>query len=98
MPKTRLGRWAGGLFAVGVVLLATLIVAYNTEALGGVFEQGTAGGLALWVVTAVSVIGTLATGAVSLLRLRDRSVVVVAATIFGFLATLLLVMGALPQA
>jgi hypothetical protein len=43
VPKTRLSRWAGWLFVAGFVLLALLIVAYNTEALGGLFEQGTAG-------------------------------------------------------
>lgn len=53
MPRTSLGRWAGRLFAVGIVLLTTLIIVYNTEALGDVFAQRTVGGLALWVVTSV---------------------------------------------
>jgi hypothetical protein len=47
MPKTRLGTWAGRFFIVGLVLLAMVIVAYNTEALGEVFAQRTVGGLAL---------------------------------------------------
>ena len=97
MPKTRLGKWAGRLFVAGFVLLALLIIAYNTEALGGLFEQGTAGGMALWVVAAISAVGTLVTGAVSRLRFEDRSVVVIVATIYGVLATTLLTFGAMPQ-
>lgn len=97
MPKTRLGQWAGWLFVAGLVLLAMLIIAYNTEALGGVFEQGTAGGVALWVVAAISALGTLVTGAMSWLRFKDRSVVVIVATIYGVLATTLLAFGAMPQ-
>ena len=98
MPRTRLGRWAGWLFVVAVVLLATLIVAYNTDVLGGLFEQGTAGGVALGVAAAIFSIATLVTGAVSWLRFKDRSGVVVAATIYGVLATTLLAFGAMPQA
>lgn len=69
MPKTALGRWAGWLLAASVVLFTLLIVAYNTDVLG-VFGQRTAGGLALWIATAISVVGTLVTGAVSWLRLE----------------------------
>ena len=97
MPRTRLGRWAGRFLVAGLVLLALLLVAYNTEALGGTFEQGTAAGRALWVLAAISVVGALVTGAVSWLKLEDRSVVVVAATVYGLLAAALLVAGALPQ-
>ena len=97
MPKTRLGKWAGWLLVAGLVLLALLIVAYNTEALGGAFEQGTASGKALWVVAAIFAVGTLVTGAVSWLRFKDRSVVVIVATIYGVLATTLLTFGAMPQ-
>jgi len=97
MPKTRLGKWAGWLLVVGVVLLALLIVAYNTEALGGLFEQRTAGGVALWIVAAISAVAILVTGAVSWLRLKDRSTLVIAARIYGVLATTLLAFGAIPQ-
>jgi hypothetical protein len=97
MPKTRLGRWAGRFFVVGLVLLVVLIVAYNTEALGQVFSQRTVGGLALWVVTAISAIGSLVAGLVSWLKFKDRSAIVIAATIYGLLATTLLAFGAIPQ-
>jgi hypothetical protein len=45
MPKTKLGKWAGWLFVAGLGLLALLIIAYNTDLLGGAFEQRTAAGL-----------------------------------------------------
>jgi len=97
MPKTKLGTWAGRFFVVGLVLLAMLIVAYNTEALDEVFAQRTVGGLALWVVTAISTIGSLVAGLVSWLKFKDRSAIVIAATIYGLLATTLLAFGAIPQ-
>ena len=96
MPKTRLGKWAGWLFVVGFVLLALLIIAYNTEALGGLFKGGIAR-KALWVVAAISAVATLVTGAVSWLRFKDRSVVVMVATIYGILSTTLLAFGAMPE-
>jgi hypothetical protein len=51
----------------------------------------------MWVVAAISAIGTLVSGAVSWLRLKDRSIVVIVATIYGVLATTLLAFGAIPQ-
>ena len=98
MPKTRLGKWAGWLFIAGLSLLTMLIIAYNTKALGGAFEQGTGAGIALWVVAAIFAVGTLVTGAVSWLRFEDHSVVVIVATIYGVLATTLLSFGAMPKA
>jgi hypothetical protein len=49
------------------------------------------------VVAAISAVGTLVTGAVSWLRFKDRSVVVIVATIYRVLATTLLTFGATPQ-
>lgn len=84
------------MFVCGFVLLTVLIVSYNTDALGTAFEQGTAAGVALWVVAAIAAVGALVTGSLSWLRLGDRSPVVIVATIFGVLATALFVMGAMP--
>jgi hypothetical protein len=97
MPETRLGKWAGWFLLAGIGLLTLLILAYNTEVLGDVLEQRTVGGLALWVATAISVLGALVTGALSWLKHRDRSLVVILATIYGVLATILLAFGAIPQ-
>jgi hypothetical protein len=97
VPSTNLGRWAGWLLLSSAVLLGLLIAAFNTGALGAGFAQRTAGGLALWIVTAVAVLGTLVTGIVSWIRLGDHSIVVIVAMVFGALATILLGMGAIPQ-
>jgi hypothetical protein len=96
MPTTRLGRWAGWLLVVSVVLLALVIVAYNTEALADLFQQGTVGGMSLWVAAAVSTVATVVTGAISWLRLRDHSPVVIVATVVGMLMTVVFVLGAMP--
>jgi hypothetical protein len=96
VSSTTVGRWAARFFGVSVILFALLIVAYNTDALP-VLGQRTVGGLALWVVTAISVIGTLIAGAVSLLGFKDRSAVTIVATVYGILATALLAMGAIPE-
>ncbi|MFP3914017.1 MAG: hypothetical protein ACLFWM_04015 [Actinomycetota bacterium] len=76
--------------------MATLIVAYNTDALD-VLGQGTAGGVILWVVAAIAAVVTLVAGAVAWLRLDDRSIVVILAAIYAVLTTVLLAMGAVPQ-
>jgi hypothetical protein len=95
MARTRLGRWAVWSFLVSVLLLALLVVAFNTDALP--FLQESPGRQVLWVITALATLNTLVTGAVSWLRLKDRSVLVVVATIYGVLATILLGFGAMPQ-
>ncbi len=96
MPKTVLGRWAGWLLVSNLILFTLLIVAYNTDTLG-VFGQRTAGGLALWIVTAISVVGTLVTGVASWLRFEDNSAVVVVAAVFALLAAMVLSFGAIPE-
>jgi hypothetical protein len=97
MPKTRLGRWAGWLLVSSVVLLTTLIAAYNTDLLGKVFAQRTPGGLVLWILTALAAVGTLVTAMLSRFRSKDRSPVVIVATVYGVLATILMTLGAMPQ-
>jgi hypothetical protein len=91
-----LGKWAGWLFVAALVLLTTLIVGYNTDVLGGWFAQGTASGIALGVVAAIASLATLITGLISWLRMKDRSAVVIVATIYGLLASILLGFGAMP--
>ena len=97
LPITKVGRWAGWLLASSLLLFAVLIVGFNTGAFGEVFAQRTAGGLALWVVTAISVVGMLVTAGWAWLKSRDRSVVVIAAAVLGVLAAVLLAFGAIPQ-
>ena len=97
LPTTWVGRWAGCLLASSTLLFAVLIVGFNTEAFGEVFAQRTAGGVALWVVTAISVVGMLVTAGWAWLKSRDRSIVVIAAAVLGVLAGTLLAFGAIPQ-
>lgn len=97
VPTTGTGRWAGWLLVSSTLLLALLIVAFNTGAFGEVIKPGTVGGLALWVVTAISAVGTLITGAVSWLRFKDHSIVVIGATVLGVLMAAILAFGAMPQ-
>lgn len=96
MPRSRLGTWAGWLLLASLVTLAAVLVGFNTDAFGEQFTPGHVGGLALWVPAAICAVGTLVTGIVSWLRFKDRSVVVIVATIYGVLATVLFIMGSLP--
>jgi hypothetical protein len=95
MAKTQLGTWAVWSFLGSVLLLALLIVAYNTDLLPILAESP--GRQIMWVLTAVVTLTTLITGAWSWLKLGDHSAMVVVATIYGVLATILLGFGAMPQ-
>lgn len=97
LPTTRVGKWAGWLLVSSIVLLAVLIVAYSTDAFGGIFDPGTAARLALGVLTAIPAVGALLTGGMSRLKFKDHSVVVIGAMIVGVLIVTLLVFGAMPQ-
>lgn len=79
MPKTRLGRWAGGLSAVFLVFLIALILARN---LAGILP-GTPLLIFLGMGMVTTGIAAFVTGAVSLFKLKDRSLVVVLATCLG---------------
>jgi len=95
MARTQLGTWAVWSFLGSVLLLALLLVAYNTESLDFLAEAP--GRQILWVVTALATLSTLIAGAISWLKFGDRSALVMVATIYGVLATALLGFGALPQ-
>ena len=79
MPKTRLGKWAGGLAAVFLALLVALIMLTPTG-------RGTPGIIVLGVFTAVAGIAAFVTGLVGIFSSEDRSFVVIVATIIGGLA------------
>lgn len=87
MPKTKLGKWAGGLSAVFLVLLIALILGMNVAG----WQPGTP--LSLIVACAmIAGVATFVTGVVSLIKFKDRSFVVIFATIFGSIAILILIM------
>ena len=93
MPTTGLGRWAGWLLVASIVLFALMIVAYNTGFLG--VGTRTAGELSVGVAATIAVVGTVVTGAISWLRSKDHSLVVLAATSVGLLLTVILAFGQL---
>ena len=93
MPESRLGRWAGWLFVLGLALLVMVLIALNTGLLGSVFGRDSVGSLVLGILATICAVGSLVTGAVSWLRLKDHSGLVAAATIYGALATALLLWG-----
>jgi hypothetical protein len=95
MARTQLGTWAVWSFLGSVLLLALLIVAYNTDLLPFLAESP--GRQIIWVLTALVTLSTLITGAWSWLKLGDHSALVIVATVYGVLATVLLGFGAMPQ-
>jgi len=88
MPKTKLGKWAGGLLAVLLVFFIALILGRN---LAG-FQPGTPLIVIVGICAMIAGIATFVTGAVSLIKFKDRSFVVILATIIGIIAMLIVVM------
>lgn len=88
MPKTKLGRWAGGLLAVFLLLLIALILGRNLAGL----VPGTPLIVILGICTMISGIAAFVIGAVSQVKFKDHSIVVIAATVLGFFAILILIM------
>jgi len=88
MPKTILGKWAGGLLAVFLVFFIALILGRN---LFGI-QPGTPLIVIVGTCAMIAGIATFVTGAVSLIKFKDRSFVVILATIIGIIAMLIVVM------
>jgi fluoride ion exporter CrcB/FEX len=88
MPKTKLGKWAGGLSAVFLVFFIALILGRN---LAG-FQPGTPLMVIVGICAMITGIATFVTAVVSLVKFKDRSVVVILATIIGIIAMLIVVM------
>lgn len=88
MPKTKVGKWSGILLAVFLVfLIASLLFLHLLE-----FRRGSAQLLIPAIIAFIAGIGAFVTGLISLLKFKDRSVIVILATIFGFFATLICAM------
>jgi hypothetical protein len=85
MPKTRLGMWAGVFMALFLVsLIALILEAHLLGSLPGSLPMRITGTLMM-----IAAIATFISGAVSLFKLKDRSFVVILATILGFFASLM---------
>jgi hypothetical protein len=90
MPKTKLGKWAGGLLAVFIVFLVALIIGMKLAGL----MPGTPLIITLGTCMTISGIAAFVTGVVALIRFKDRSFVVILAVVLGFFASLLSIMEA----
>jgi len=88
MPKTKLGKWAGGLSAVFVVLLIVVINERNWLGL----KIGDPRLIMLGTCMMISGMAAFVTGTVSLIKFKDRSPVVILAVVFGFVAVLIIIM------
>ncbi len=87
MPKTRLGKWAGGLLAVFLVLLAALLLGVKLAGL----TPGTPQAIVLGTSMMLAGMATFVTAAISLLKFRDHSIVVIAAAVIGAIAVLFII-------
>lgn len=88
IPKTKLGKWAGGLLIVFLVFLIALIFGRNVMRI----QPGTPLIVTVGICMMIAGIATFVTGTVSLIKFKDRSFVVILAVIFGFLAILIFIM------
>jgi len=88
VPKTKLGKWACVLLIVFLVSLIALIIFLNV--LG--FKRGSVELVVPGIFMTISGLAAFVTGAISLFMFKDRSLLVIIATIFGFLAFLRFVM------
>lgn len=88
MPKTKLGKWAGGLLAIFLPFFIALILGRNLAGL----QPGTSLIVIVGICAMVAGIAAFVTGAISLFKFKDRSSVVILAVAFGFLAILIIAM------
>jgi hypothetical protein len=88
MPRTSLGRWAGGLLAVFLGLTVALILSMQLAGL----MPGTPLIITLGTCMMLSGIAAFVTGVVALIRFKDRSFVVILAVVLGFFASLISIM------
>jgi hypothetical protein len=89
MPKTKLGKWAGGLIAACFLFFLTVILLV----LSG---QKPRDPINLYlaipgICAGISGIVAFFTGAVSIIKLRERSILVILTTIIGFSAMLIVI-------
>jgi fluoride ion exporter CrcB/FEX len=82
MPKTKLGKWAGGLSVVFLVLLIALILGVNL----GILSPGIPLAITVGICTMIAGFATFVIGVVSLAKFKDRSFVVILAIVLGSIA------------
>jgi hypothetical protein len=85
MPKSKLGKYAGGLLVIFLVLLVAIMVGVNR----GTLPRGTPLAKTAGICTMIAAIATFVTGVISAIKFKDRSFVVILAVIFGTLGVIL---------
>jgi hypothetical protein len=88
MPKTKLGKWAGGLLAVFLVFFIALILGRNLVRIAPATPPIVIVGLCAMMAG----IAAFVTGVVSFFKFKDRSFVVILAVVFGLLAIFIIFM------
>jgi drug/metabolite transporter (DMT)-like permease len=87
MPKTRLGKWAGGFLAGFLVLILTIVLGKNHG-----IRLGSPQIYILGICAAIAGMAAFVAGALSFFKLKDRSIVVALATVLGAVVTLISIM------
>jgi len=87
MPKTKLGKWAGVLTAVFLVLFIALYLGINLLRV----QPGALLIRIIGISAMISGVAAFVTGTVSQVKFKDHSVVVIAATVLGSFAILFLI-------
>jgi len=88
MPRTKLGRWAGALAALFIVLL---LVALNESKWLGL-KIGDYRLILLGISMMLSGIAAFVTGIISIVKFKERSPIVILAVVLGFIAVLIIIM------
>jgi hypothetical protein len=90
MPKTKLGKWASGLIAACLLffLIVILLVLSGQKPRDPINLYLAIPG----ICAGISGIAAFFTGAVSIIKFRERSGLVILATIVGFIVTLIVLM------
>ncbi len=88
MPKTKMGRWAGGFLAVFLVFFIALILGSNLLNIA----PGTPLIVMVGICATIFGIAAFVTGVISLIKFKDRSFIVILAVVIGFIASLLMIM------
>jgi hypothetical protein len=92
MPKTKLGKWAGGLIAAFFLSFLTLILFILWGKEPGHTKLPLIYLSIPGICAAISGTAAFFTGAVSIIKFRERSILVILVTIIGFIVTLIVVM------
>lgn len=94
MPKTRLGKWSGGLFAVFflVYALAQLLIAIEQRGGNTIFDNLILS-IPILIAGIVSIVSSSVTGFISIIKYKERSVIVFFTSVIGLFLILIFLFG-----